>query len=891
MNAPPIQHHLQGLTQRPRRFVRGCAWLVPAARRADWRRQWDADLAAQAAFLLEQGHTPAAIQRDLTRRSLGAASHAIWFRTHHWRTLMTLQDLRHAWRSLAQRPGVTVAIVLTLGLAIGANTTIFSWVDALVLSPLPGTQRPAELVVLKFATATRDDLSFSYPNYRDVRDSQPGGLTGIAVKDMLAVSLRVGTNAPERIWIEVVSGNIFDVLGVRTALGRPLQTGDETDRQPVAVISDALWRTRFNSDPDIVGRPLTLNGHAVSVVGVTHPDFRGAMGGLTMEAWVPVTMHGVLTGRDLVESRGSGWLMAIGRLAPGASQAEAQASLRVVADRLAADHPVNEGRTLRVGSINEDGVAEVLLPVVTVVMSVVALVLLIACANVSGLLLARAISRQHELSIRTALGASRWRLARQLLLESFLLAGLGGVAGVMMAIWTSRGLDALLPPLPYPVFIGASLNGRVLAFSAGVTVLATIVFGLAPALQGSRTQLQGAIRGTRAETGTRGRSRLRRALVVSQVALAMVLLISAGLFVRTLSNAYDVDPGFSRRNAVLASFDLSSLGLDETKGRALLDELITRSEAIPGVVSASVSTLVPLSVGGGSDTDPDIDGYTPAEHEEVVVYYGMVGPGYFDTMGVPLVAGRAIDERDRATGAQVVVINETMARRYWPGRDALGGRVRASQEWATVIGVAKDGKYGTLSEDPRSVMYFPIQQIYRADPVLHVATSGPAESTIAAVRTLVSSLAPDLALYDVRTLEEHLRMSVAVPRMAALLLGIFGALALALAGIGLYGVVAFSVGQRTQEIGVRMALGADRGVILREVLGQGAWLTGVGLVIGLGVAMVAMPLLSSLLVNVSPTDITTFATTGLLLLAVSLLAAWIPARRAATVNPVEALRH
>ncbi len=864
--------------------------MVPAARRADWLRQWDADVAAQAAFLLAEGYDPATIQRDLTRRSLGAASHAFWLRSHHWRTRMTLQDLTHAWRSLVQRPGVTIAIVLTLGLAIGANTTIFSWVDALVLSPLPGTQRPSELVVVKFATATRDNLSFSYPNYRDVRDSRPSGLSGLAVKEGMAASLRVGTNAPERVWIELVSGNIFDVLGVPAALGRPLQAADETDRLPVAVISDSLWRTRFNSDPTIVGRPIILNGHTLSVVGVTPEGFRGAMSGLTMDAWVPVTMHGMLTGRDVLESRGSGWLMAVARLAQGTSQAEAQASLRVIADRLAADHPVNEGRTLRLGPVSEDGAAQVLLPIVTVVMSVVALVLLIACANVSGLLLARAISRQRELSIRTALGASRWRLARQLLLESFLLAGAGGIAGVIMAIWTSRGLDALLPPLPYPVFIGASLNGRVLAFSAGVTVLATIVFGLAPALQGSRTQLQAAIRGTRANTSTRGRARLRQGLVVSQVALAMVLLISAGLFVRTLANAYDVDPGFSRRNAVLASFDLSSLGLDDTKGNELLDQLITRSEAIPGVERASVSTMVPLSVGGASDTSPVIDGYTPAEHEDVVVYYGMVGRGYFETMGVPIVAGRGIDDRDRATGASVVVINETMAQRYWPGRDAVGGRLRSGPEWTTVIGVAKDGKYGTLSESSRSVMYFPIQQVYRADPVLHVATSGPAAPTIAAVRTLVSGMAPDLALYDVRTLEEHLRMSVAVPRMAALLLGIFGALALALAGIGLYGVVAFSVGQRTQEIGVRMALGADRGVILRQILGQGAWLTGLGLVIGLVVAAAAMPLMSSLLVNVSPTDVTTFAATGLLLLAVALLAAWIPARRAATLDPVEALR-
>jgi predicted permease len=308
------------------------------------------------------------------------------------------------------------------------------------------------------------------------------------------------------------------------------------------------------------------------------------------------------------------------------------------------------------------------------------------------------------------------------------------------------------------------------------------------------------------------------------------------------------------------------------------------------VVRAAVSTLVPLTIGGGSDTSPDIDGYTPAEGEEITAYYGMVSSGYFDTMGIPIVAGRAIDARDQAKAAPVVVINETMAGRYWPGRNAVGGRVRTGENWTTVVGVAREGKYGSLSEPALSVMYFPIQQVYRPNPVLHVATAGGAASSITAVRQAVAAAAPDLALYDVRTLEEHLRMSVAIPRMAALLLGIFGALALALAAIGLYGVTAFSVGQRTQEIGVRMALGADRGRILRHVLGQGALLAGIGLVLGLVAAVAAMPLMASLLVNVSPTDVSTFAVTGGLLLMVALLAAWIPARRAATLDPVQALR-
>ncbi|HUF23618.1 MAG TPA: ABC transporter permease [Vicinamibacterales bacterium] len=880
-----------GATRPARGVLRVCAWLVPPDRRAEWRRQWDADLACQAAFLEAAGRDPRAVRRDLFTRSLGAARHALWFRIRQWRTLMIFQDLKHASRSLMQRPGFTAAIVLTLGLAIGANATIFSWMDALVLNPLPGVPRASELVAVRFATPARSNLSFSYPNYRDVRDSRPHGLTGLAVHEMMPVSLRVD-GAPERAWAQLSSGNLFEVLQVPAALGRPLQPSDESaiGQSFVAVISDRLWRTRFAADPDILDRTVGLNGHGFTIVGVAPPAFRGAVNGLAMDLWVPVTMHGVLSGRSLLEARGSGWLSGIGRRTPGTADSEVTASLRVIAARLAADHKIGDDRTLRAVPLSEDGAAAVLLPVVSVVMAVVGLVLLIACANVSGLLLARGVSRRHEIAIRTALGASRFRLARQLFLESLLLAALGGAAGLTIAVWTSGGLDALLPPLPFPVLIGATLNARVLLFSAGIVVLTTIVFGLAPALHGSRPPAQQALRSARASTGGPGRTRMRGLLVVSQVALAMVLLIAAGLFVRTLDNAYDVDPGFTRRDAVLASFDLSSAGYSPERGRAFFDEVVARMEALPGVESASLSTMVPLTIGGGSDTSPIIEGYTRAPEEDVTVYYGMVGPGYFSTMGIPIVAGRPIDARDRDGRGPVVVINETMARRYWQGRDPVGGRLRAGADWLTVAGVAADGKYGSLSEPALSVMYFPIQQFYRANPVLHVATRGPAGPVIGAVRQAVAGLSPDLALFDVRTLDEHLQMSVAIPRMAALLLGIFGGVALLLAAVGLYGLIAFVVGQRTREIGVRMALGADRADILRQVLGQGARLAAAGLVAGAGLAALATPLMASLLVDVSPTDVTTFVATGALLLGVALAAAWLPAARAARVDPVDALR-
>jgi predicted permease len=868
-----------------------CAPLVPADRREAWRKQWDADLVCQAAWLLENGKTVRAARGDLFRRSAGALRHAAWLRIRLWRNLMIGQDLKFAWRNIRRRPGFTLAIVLTLGLGVGANATIFSWLDAVVLSPLPAVPRASELVLLRFASQTRNNLSFSYFNYRDVRDSHPQGLKGLAVYDMMPLGFRT-TAEPERVWTEVVSGNFFDVLQVPAARGRVFSPADEGafGASPVAVISDRLWRARFGANERAIGSPVMLNGKSFTVIGVTPPGFVGAMPGLAVDLYVPITMLPALTGRDTISSRGNNFLTAIGRRDPGVPEATLQAASEVIAARLAADHKIGEHQTLRVAPLREDGAGEVLFPVLSIVMAVVGIVLVIACANVSSLLLSRAVSRQREVTIRAALGASRFHLIRQLLIESLCLSVLGGIAGLAIATWTSRSLGALLPPLPYPVLISASVNPRVLIFSGVVIVIATAVFGLAPALQGSRASLQDTLR-VAGSTGTNlRRTRLRRLLVASQIALATVLLVCAGLFVRTLARASHADPGFTERNAVLASFDLSSVGYDGQKGREFLTSVLTAIEALPEVKSATVTTLVPLSLGGSSDTSPVIDGYTPRPNEEVVVYYGIVGPRYFDTFGIQMVDGRPIDGRDLDGQSLVTVVNETMARRYWPGRSAVGGRLRTGDDWRTVIGVAKDGKYGQLNEGPKAVMYFPIQQTYRSNPYLVVATRGPAGPAAASIRKAISSLNPGLALYDVRTMEDHLQMSVTIPRLGAILLAVFGGLALVLAAIGLYGVVAFAVSQRRREIGVRMALGASRAVILRQVLGEAAWTSGAGLVVGLGLALAASPALSSLMVNMSATDGTTYAITIAVLLSVTLVASWIPARKAAAVDPVEALR-
>lgn len=873
------------------RIVALCAPIVPADQRSRWRRQWDADLSCQADWLLDNGVTPSGATWDLARRSTGALRHALWLRIRQWRNPMIRQDLTFAWRSFIRRPAFTLAIVLTLGLGVGANATIFSWLDALVFSPLPGVARSSELALIRFASPTRSNLSFSYPNFRDVRERKPDGLSGLAAFAMLPLGMRT-TGEPERVWAQAVSGNFFDVLEVSAARGRTLRMDDERGigGSPVVVISDHLWRTRFSATETIVGSTITLNEHPMTIVGVTPPGFIGSMAALSVDLWVPVTMHPTLVGRDVLSLRGNGWMFALGRRQPAGSADSLKAALGVVGAQLVKDNAIPDGWTLRVAELREEGAAQVLFPVLSIVMGVVAIVLLIACGNVSSLLLSRAVARQREIAIRAALGASRWHLLRQLLVESLLLAILGGLAGVAITIWTSRGLNALLPPLPFPVLINASVNPRVLIFSAVLVLLATMVFGLAPALQGSRTALQNTLRGGGTAEHTVRRARWRRGMVAGQIALATVLLVSAGLFVRTLLNTYDADPGFSRREGVLASFDLSSAGFDASKGRAFYTTLLNTLSALPEVESASVSTILPLSIGGGSDTSPIIDGYTPKPNEDVVVFYGMVGSNYFETMGVPIVEGRPIAAADREETEKVVVINETMAKRYWPGRSAIGGRLRASGDWTTVVGVAKNGKYGSLTEAPRSVMYFPIQQVYRSNPVLHVATRGAAGSAIAPIRRAIARAAPELALYDVRTIREHLQASVAVPRVGAILLGIFGGLALVLAAIGLYGVVTFAVSQRTREIGVRMALGAERGDILRQILGEATRTAVIGLVIGIGLAVFAAPALKSLMVNVSATDALTYGLTVAVLFTVSVVAAWIPARRAAGVDPVDALR-
>ncbi|MFP5265506.1 MAG: ABC transporter permease [Blastocatellia bacterium] len=806
-----------------------------------------------------------------------------------------LKDFRYGTRMLMKNRGFTAVAVLSLALGIGANSTIFGWVRGVLFRPFPGVSESDRMVVFAGTSPAGSYTSTSYPDYVDLAGNNKV-LDGFIVFDMTPMSLNIGGEA-QRVYGAVVSGNYFGVLGVNAAIGRTfLPEEDKTpNTHPVAVISHGLWRRVFGSDPDVAGKTVTLNGHPFTVVGVAPESFTGTFVGLSIDLWVPMMAHEqVVPGGNHTASRGDHWLQAMGRLKPGVSIEQAQTELDTIARQLAQEYPrTNEGRGAALFPLWKSpwGATVVLRPVLFVLMAVVGLVLLIACANVANLLLARAVGRRREIAIRLSMGASRGRLIRQLLTESLLLALAGGAGGLLIAYWGSGLLMAIVPPMNIPVKLFLGVDGGVLWFTFAISVLTGVIFGLAPALQASNPNLVAALKDETAKSsGGRGKARLRDALVIAQVALSLVLLIGAGLFIQSLQRGQTISPGFNTQNVLVAGLDLFSTGYGKEKGESLQQQLLQRVEALPGVQSAAIARRVPLALAGSSSTRLTVDGYEPRPEEEPFVEFNTVSPGYFRTMSIPIVQGREFDAQDNVQSRKVAIINETMARRYWPGRDPVGQKFR-TYDYFEVIGVAKNIKYRNLGEDPRPYFYYSLLQNYQPEVALHVRADGDPTSLLPAVREVAQSLSPDLALYDAQPLYEQLTLSMIPQRIAAILLGVFGLLALALAAVGLYGVMAHSVSQRTREIGIRMALGASPRDVLGLVVGQGMLLAAVGVAIGLAGALGLTRFLASLLYGVSATDPMTFAATPLLLAAVALVASFIPARRATKVDPMIALRH
>jgi predicted permease len=863
--------------------------VVPAPLRRGWLDQWRAELWHYALWL-EKERVGAPLFK-LGARASGAVPHALSLRCADWRPRMIVHDLKLAWRMFVRRPAFTLVAVLILGLGIGANTTIFSWTQAVLLSPLSGVARQDRILVVRGITANRVGLSLSFPNFQDLRAAKPDGVADVMAFRLLPMNLRAG-GEPIRVFGELVSPNFFQFLGVTPVLGRAFRQdeGVVPDRDAVAVISYDLWQRAFTADPAAVGRAVTLNGRSFTIVGVAPPSFRGSVAAVVLDVFVPLTMQKAVMAGDRLPGRAGGWLEVYARIADGASARQAQASIEVAGARLAAQYPEdNKGRDLRAIPLWRAGASSVLLPVMGTLFAMVAVVLLIACANVAGLLLTRATGRQREIAVRLAVGASRWQVVRQMLVENMLLSAAGCVAGVVFARWASGTLDAFVPRTPFPLRFDAGMDAQGVAFAIALTVVTAIVSGVMPALRASRPQVGVTLKES-SPTGTGSTGRLRRLLVVGQVGLSVVLLVCASLFARSLTHAGSIDPGFSLRQGFLASIDLLPGGYDEARGALFVQRLLERVSALPNVAGATVARTMPLDVGGSSDMIVTVDGYTPREGEELMAYYNQVGPGYFETMGIPLVRGRGVTSRDVTGQPAVAVVNETMARRYWPGRDPIGATIRFGRGPVTIVGVARDGKYSRLSEEPRNYLYFSALQSYRPDLLLHVKTDADLSLVLPAVRAAVRELDPNLPLFDVRTIEEHMRISRFIMRMAASMLGLFGFLGVLLAGVGLYGVIAFNAAQRTREIGLRMALGAGRGQVVWLVLRDGFALAFVGIVAGLGLAYGAGRLVAGQLTGVSGADPVSFAGTAALLAAVAVFACVLPARRASALNPLTALR-
>jgi predicted permease len=815
-----------------------------------------------------------------------------------------MQDIRYGFRMLWKSPGFTLIAVLTLALGIGANTAIFSGVSAFILRPLPVGEPSRVVRLFEIYNDPNDYNGFSYPDYLEYRD-QNHSFEGLLGYRMVQAALSE-SDQNDIIWGELVTGNYFDVLRVRPTLGRAFLPEEDKapGARPVVVLGYSLWQRRFNADPALVGKTVTLNGLAYTVVGIAPREFTGTKFALSMDFWVPIMMQAqIMRGdHDRLNVRDDHWFATMGRLKAGVTIEQAASEMTTIAQRLEQQYPKEReknGRVIVRSEIEgrfEEAAGTVRLGV-GLAMALISMVLLIACANVANLLLARAVTRRREIGIRLALGASRARLIRQLLTESVMLSLLGGMLGLLLAFWATDWMQGFIPVIPYTVSLSFSPDLRALGFTLAVSVLTGVVFGLAPALQASNPDVVPVLKG---ETPTVGhglrRFTLRNLLVVSQIALSLVVLVCGALFIKSAHNARSIDPGFATSHILAVTMNPSLLGYTDEQGKQFYRQLVERVEALPGVESASVSSLLPLGDSSSSRGPVVAEGQQepPSSNESGTILVNFVGPKHFETLQAPLVEGRDFTWRDDANAPGVIIINETMAKRYWPNESALGKRLRVGDEkspWREVVAVAKDGKYRSLGENPKPYMYLPVLQSYRPELILVVRTAGDPLALVGAVRSQVQALDPRLPIYDIKTMKEHMTYALWAIQMGASLSTAFGLLALLLAATGLYSLMAYSVSQRTREIGIRMALGAQVSDVLRMVTMQGMTLAFFGVAAGLCVALVATRILSSLLYGVSATDLVIFVGIPLLLAAVALLACYIPARRAAKVDPMVALRY
>lgn len=807
-------------------------------------------------------------------------------------------DVRYGLRMLVKSPGFTLAAVLILALGIGFNTTIFSLVNAVVLRPLPGVQEPDQLVEVFTGQTTHPYATSSYPDYVSYRDDN-NVFSDLLTHDFVQLSLS-GTSGPaELIFGEMVSGNYFSVLGVYPALGRTLTPDDDQTpgASPVAVISHGLWQRRFGSDPSLIGRSIILNGLGFTVVGVAPSDFVGTDLSFPREIWIPIMMQEqVRQGSKMLTQRGANWLKVIGRLKPGVSIAQAQSNLNGIAGQLAQAYPdTNQGRVVSLAPIDKIGITpddqQAFVNTARIAMGVVALVLLIACANVASLLLARAAVRRKEIAIRLALGASRARLIRQLLTESIVLSLVGGGIGLLLAEFTRPLLLTLRFPYIDATTLNLGLDAKILSFTLFVSVFSGALFGLAPALQASKPDLVVTLKDDMRSRGTR-KFDLLKVLVTLQIALSLVLLIAAGLFIRSLRYSQAIKPGFETETVLVAPLDLRLNGYNMAAGTALYRNLAEKINALPGVQSLSLTNIVPLS-GSSTQSGIVIEGVQPpAGQKYITVDNNIIAPGYFDTMGISLLSGRDFTLQDIEGAPAAVIINAAMAQRYWPDQDAVGKQFsNAKGTKYQIVGVVANSQQGSLWSKPQSFYYVPVFQNYNPRMNLVVRATNNPRGLITALQNEIAVLDKNLPVTQIKTIHDQIEKMLEPQKTAASLSSAFGLLAVVLAVLGLYGVVAYSVSQRSREMGIRLALGAQQNEVVRLVVKQGMLPVIIGIPIGLVGALLSTRFLTNLLYGIGTTDPVSIIGSSILLIAVAFLASYIPAKRAAAVDPMVALRH
>ena len=811
------------------------------------------------------------------------------------------QDIRYGFRMLRKKPGFTVVAVITLALGIGANSAIFSIVNGLLLRPLPFRDSERLAIIWTHSPGANVDQDWPSPGQYSAVVAQNSVFEEIAIARGSTVNM-TGNGDPVRVGVVTTSSNMFSILGAKPQLGRVFLPEEDEPGKPLTVIlSYGLWQRMFGSDPNVIDQAVTLNGRSYTIVGIMPANFSlnyevmPTVGAISQaEMLLPLPMNAEQLARQGDENYNL-----LARLKPGATIKQAQAELDLVVKQLEQQfpdsYPADRRFSFSVRPLLEQVVGDVR-PALLILLGAVGCVLLIACANVANLLLARAATREKEIAVRVAIGAGRWRLVRQLLTESVLLAALGGVFGLLIAIW---GLDGLrrLNPGNIPRLQDIGIDGRVLIFTFAVALLTGVLFGLAPALRGSMVNLSETLKeGGRSMVGS-GSHRMRNLLVIAEIALSLVLLIGAGLLIRSFLQVQQVEPGFVARNVLSLRLSVAGTAFAEESRRwNFYQQMWERVRSLPGVESVGGGSILPLtgSISWGSITP---EGYNPASGQSQIQADGRVASvGYFETMKIPLISGRFFSDQDTKDSPEVVVIDEKMARQYWPDTDAVGKRLKwggvdSDNPWMTIVGVVGNVKQYALDTDSRVAFYMPHSQALAGTMYLVARTTGDPLSLAAAVTKAARDMDPNVPVYDIKSMEQLLSESLARRRFAMLALGLFAAVAMLLAVIGIYGVMSYAVAQRTREIGIRMAMGAQTSDVLKLIVRQGMSLAGIGVGIGLAGAVAVTRVMASLLFGVSATDPATFAAIALLLGGVALLACYVPARRATKVDPMIALRY